>query len=123
MTLGSDTVTGGKGSGSAVVTAKSPLTVAANVVMGGVVVLTAGELADGPTFADDLTVNGGITVKSTTAAVLLQAGDDVILGAGSLVEASNPGQTILLAAGAGDLDSSAPLSARRGIPSAQRMWR
>jgi len=60
-----NTVTGGSGGGIANVTAKSPITVAANVVMVGDVILTAGEIADGPTFADKLTVNAGIKVEST----------------------------------------------------------
>ena len=45
-----------EGAGHATVTAKSPLTVSADVVMGGDVLLTAGETADSPNFNDDLTV-------------------------------------------------------------------
>lgn len=94
-------VVGGSGAGHASVTATSPLTVAANVIMGGNVTLTAGEIADAPACADDLTVNAGVTVQSTGGDVNLRAGDDLILTAGSTIQAA---AAVRLIAGFGDLE-------------------
>lgn len=85
--------------------AHSPLTIAANVNSVGSVTLTAGEISDSPTFADDLTVNTGITVSST-ADVTLQAGDDIILQTGSVVSGVN----VSIVAGFGDLDNHGGLT-------------
>ncbi|HEY1379409.1 MAG TPA: VCBS repeat-containing protein [Gemmataceae bacterium] len=65
--------------GAVTVTAQSPLTVAADVTAAGTITLTAGETSDAPAFADDLTVNAGVTVRSTGGDVVLLAGDDVIV--------------------------------------------
>ena len=55
--------------------------------MGGTITLTATDIADFPVCADDVTVNGGVTVRSTGGDVVLQAGDDINLLAGSVVQA------------------------------------
>ncbi|QDU29791.1 Hemolysin, chromosomal [Anatilimnocola aggregata] len=68
-----------RGDGSAEIVALSPHIVAANVVMGGSVILTA---ADDVAAGDILTVNGGITVQSLTSTVTLNAGDGVTLNGG-----------------------------------------
>ena len=99
------TVTGGTGNGAATVTAASPLTVASDVVMGGDITLTASETNDPGTFADVLTVNAGVTVRSTGGNVTLQAGDDVVLNNGSIVQADTAGKTVTLTAAFGDLDN------------------
>lgn len=87
------------------ITAHSPLTIAADVNSAGSVTLTAGEISDAMVFADDLTVNAGVTVHSD-ADVTLQAGDDIILTAGSTVEGVN----VSIVAGFGDLDSHGGLT-------------
>ena len=89
-------------SGTITFTAASPLTVAANMTASGDITLTAGEISDSPTFADALTVNGGVTVRSTAGNVTLRAGDDVCLLAGSTVTAF---AAVNIIAGFGDLDS------------------
>ena len=101
VTAFGSTITGGTGGGHATITALSPLTVAANVTMAGDVLFTAGEIADDPIFADDLTVNSGVTVQSTTGNVTLRAGDSVHLPVGSTVNAA---LDLEIAAGYGDLD-------------------
>ena len=73
--------------------------------MGGDVTLTAGETNDPGIFADKLTVNAGVTVRSTGGNVTLQAGDDVVLNTGSLVQANTAGRTVTLTAANGDLDA------------------
>jgi hypothetical protein len=95
------TVNGGSGTGYATVTTLSPLTALSNVIMAGDVTLTAGETDDDPACADDLTINGGVTIQSTGGNVTLQAGDDIILGSGSTLSAA---ATVSLVAGFGDLD-------------------
>ena len=85
--------------------ALSPLTVAANVLATGAILLIADEIADAPVFADDLTVLAGVTVESTLSSVELQAGDDILTAAGSFVTAFT---TLTIRAGfdatEGDLD-------------------
>jgi hypothetical protein len=96
------TVTGVTGGGNAVITAAGSLAVEADVVMAGNVTLTAGESNDPPGFADDLTVNAGVTARSTGGNVTLNAGDDVNLQAGGTVK-SDTG-FVSISAGFGDLD-------------------
>lgn len=82
------------------------LTIAANIVQSGAISLSAGEstaMADG----DHLTVNSGITVQSTGGSVTLQAGDDVALGANSVIQANT---TVSIAAGNVDDDTFGALS-------------
>lgn len=64
--------------------AHSPLTVAGDVIGGGLVFLKAVESAGS---GDDLTVNAGATVRSTGGNVVAEAGDNLTLQATSLVEA------------------------------------
>lgn len=66
------------------VVAHSPLTVAADVIGGGLIFLHAGETVG---TGDDLKVETGVTVRSTNNNVDLEAGDDIYLEAGSLIEA------------------------------------
>lgn len=88
------------------VSAASPLVVATNTTSAGTLTLTAGEISDAPTFADDLTVNAGVTVSSTGGDVNLRAGDDVILQATSVVQAAG---SVFIIAGFGDLDGGGDL--------------
>ena len=82
-------------------TARSPLTVNADVVSPDAIELTAGETADAPGFADDLTISPGVRVESTGSTVSLLAGDDVILGAGAVVRSFGD---LVVTVGSGDLD-------------------
>ncbi|WP_197998939.1 LamG-like jellyroll fold domain-containing protein, partial [Gimesia aquarii] len=79
-----DGVNGVDAGGAVDVSAASPLTVAADVT-GASVTLTAGDSA-GP--GDDLTINAGVTVESTGANVVLNAGDDFLLALGGEVIAT-----------------------------------
>ncbi|MFO0813423.1 MAG: hypothetical protein U0796_09400 [Gemmatales bacterium] len=88
------------------VSASSPLTITVNTSSAGTLTLTAGEIADSPACADDLTVNPGVTVSSTAGDVVLRAGDDIITGAGSVVSAFG---SAILTAGFGDLDACGDL--------------
>jgi len=74
--------------GDADVSATGPITVAGLVVVDGDVVFTAEESADEPFCANDLTVASGVSVQSTGGSVALNAGDDIILEAGSMVIAA-----------------------------------
>ena len=60
------------------------MTIAANVVAAGAVVLTAAESAAA---GDDLTVNAGIRPSITGSSVTLNAGDNASVGAGALLSA------------------------------------
>ena len=71
------------GGGTTTFSAASPFTFAIDFTSAGTVTATATETNDPGTFADVLTVNAGITVQSTGGNVVLQAGDDVVLGAGA----------------------------------------
>ncbi|WP_425616202.1 beta strand repeat-containing protein [Anatilimnocola sp. NA78] len=62
--------------GATTVVNSSPLTIAANSISVGNVTYTATDDNDAPTLDDDLTINAGVTVQSTTANVFLNAGDD-----------------------------------------------
>ncbi|WP_425614988.1 autotransporter-associated beta strand repeat-containing protein [Anatilimnocola sp. NA78] len=65
--------------GATTVVNSSPLTIAANSISAGNVTFTATDDNDAPALDDDLTINGGVTVGSTTANVFLNAGDDAII--------------------------------------------
>ena len=84
------------------ISAASPLTIAVNTTTAGNTTYTAGEISDFPACADDLTVNPGVTVSVTAGNLVLQAGDDIVLGAGSTLTASG---SVSLVAGFGDLDA------------------
>lgn len=84
-------------------TAASPLTFAVNTISNGDLLATATEISDALVFADKLTVIAGVTVQSTGGNVTLQAGDDVVLNTGSVIQ-SNLGFVTLTAA-FGDLDA------------------
>ncbi|MDX1948077.1 MAG: autotransporter-associated beta strand repeat-containing protein, partial [Pirellulaceae bacterium] len=95
-----------EGDGNAEIVALSPLTVAANVVMGGSVVLTA---FDSAAAGDILTVNTGILVRSTGSTVTLNGGDGVSLVATSVIRGFS-GATI-------NVDNSAGPGANSGSSS------
>ncbi|WP_425619374.1 beta strand repeat-containing protein [Anatilimnocola sp. NA78] len=65
--------------GATTVVNSSPLTIAANSISVGNVTFTATDDNDAPLLDDDLTINGGVTVGSTTANVFLNAGDDALI--------------------------------------------
>ncbi|WP_425616767.1 autotransporter-associated beta strand repeat-containing protein [Anatilimnocola sp. NA78] len=65
--------------GATTIVNSSPLTIAANSISAGNVTFTATDDNDAPLLDDDLTINGGVTVQSTTANVFLNAGDDAII--------------------------------------------
>jgi hypothetical protein len=72
-------------------------TFAVNVTTTGTITATAGEIADFPVCAQNLTVNTGVTVRSTAGNVVLQAGDDIVLAAGSVVQSDNGSVTLTAA--------------------------
>jgi fibronectin-binding autotransporter adhesin len=107
----STTIIGGSGSGGATIQAASPLTVASDVIMGGAVNLTAGESATDD--VDNLTVNPGITVRSTGNSVTLNSGDNTTVHSAAIILAATTvtinidhadldatGETLSIAAGA-----------------------
>ncbi|WP_146393883.1 dockerin type I domain-containing protein [Allorhodopirellula solitaria] len=63
----------------------SPLTIDSDITAAGAIVLTA---ADTPGAGDDLTVNSGATIESTSSSVTLRAGDNVAISPGSTIQAS-----------------------------------
>ena len=77
-----------------------------NLTSFGTLTVTAGEISDHPLCADDLVVNPGVQITSTTGDVILRAGDDLFTSAGSVI--SSPGAVILYA-GFGDLDGCGEL--------------
>ncbi len=110
LTLGGiGAVAGITATGAITITTASPLTVDINTTTAGTLTLTAGETGDGGVFADDLTVNAGVTVRSTGADVVLNAGDDVVLG-GSVVALT----TVTIRAGSGDLDAGGSVADANG---------
>ncbi|MDX1944428.1 MAG: hypothetical protein SFU86_03405, partial [Pirellulaceae bacterium] len=70
--------------GAGFIRATSPLTIAANAITSGGMTYTAGDSAAA---GDDLTVNTGVTVQDTTAALTFNAGDNLTFTAGSTVQA------------------------------------
>src|SRR5262249_43073355 len=116
------TVTGGSGFGHASVKAQSPLTVASDIIMGGDVNLTTTAGAQPPPLPApdrDLTVNGGVTVRSTGGNVNFTSGDSILIQAGATVR-SDPALTgtVSLRAGAGDTDNDAVITANGTISAA-----
>ena len=103
------------------ITATSPLTFAVNTTTTGDTVYTAGEVADAGVFADDLTINAGVTVSVTAGNLTLQAGDEIVLNGTSVATASG---TITLNVGFNDLDGvggaviRGTIDAGSGVPAA-----
>src|SRR6185503_3719187 len=93
-------------SGDIVITASSALLVSENVTAPGAITLTASE-TDGAALADDLTINAGVTVRSTGNTVTLRAGDDVTWTATSAVRAAT---NATITAGFGDLDDAGSIN-------------
>lgn len=63
----------------------SPLTINSDVTAAGAIVLTASEtLSSG----DDLSVNSGATIESTSSSVTLRAGDNITISSDSTIQAS-----------------------------------
>ncbi|MDX1969360.1 MAG: hypothetical protein SFV23_19440, partial [Planctomycetaceae bacterium] len=104
---------GNFGGGSVIVSASSPITIAADVASVGSMTFTAGETDDAPNFEDDLTINSGVTVSVTgmDETLTLHAGDDVIVVGAA--EATNG--SLALVAGFNDLDDSGAISLNGGI--------
>ncbi|MCM8806144.1 MAG: filamentous hemagglutinin N-terminal domain-containing protein [Candidatus Omnitrophica bacterium] len=94
--------------GQVIISAASPLTVSSPIAGGAGVTLTAGEIADAGTWADDLTVNANIS--SANGSILLRAGDDITVAAGTIVQAQLLGQTMTLIAGYQDQDSGGAIT-------------
>ncbi|MCU0878232.1 MAG: Ig-like domain-containing protein, partial [Pirellulaceae bacterium] len=70
--------------GNGLIRAASPLTIAANAITSGGMTYTA---SDSAAAGDDLTVNAGVTVQDTTAALTMNGGDNVTFNTGSVVRA------------------------------------
>ncbi|MGE0755391.1 MAG: beta strand repeat-containing protein, partial [Pirellulaceae bacterium] len=70
--------------GNGEIRANSPLTIAANAITAGGMTYTA---ADGAAAGDNLTVNAGITVQDTTAALVMNGGDNITFDTASVVRA------------------------------------
>jgi hypothetical protein len=100
LTIGTVGATAGVEAAAVTISAGGALQVAAGVRGTAAVALSARESAAS---GEDLSVLAGVTVASDTASVLLQAGDNLQLAAGSLVQALSAGATITLAS----LDTSA----------------
>jgi len=94
--------------GTTTITTTSPLTFSVDTTSAGTLTATAGEINDPGVFADDLTVNDNVIVRSTGGDVILRAGDDINLMALSTVK-SDAG-AVTLQAGFGDLDGSGVLN-------------
>ncbi|HHU63567.1 MAG TPA: hypothetical protein GXZ32_05095, partial [Clostridiales bacterium] len=74
------------------VTAESPLMVMDNLRSTGDIVLTA---QDSSGLGDDITVRSGVSITSSSGAVTLRAGDDIVIHPGSTIRAA--GRVILFA--------------------------
>jgi len=86
LTIGGiSAVEGISGSGPAVVTTLSPLTVDEDVVFGSDITLTAKESSG---IADDLKLISGASITSAAGDVTLLAGDNILLEAGTVVSAA-----------------------------------
>src|SRR5205085_12270743 len=82
------------------------ITVSGNVTAQNALVLTAREVSDASTFAQDITINSGVTLKSNTSSVTLNAGDDVLISSTAVVDAN----TTLLVDTSSDLDGQSSLT-------------
>src|SRR5262249_14404555 len=86
-----------------------PLTVASDITMGGDINLTTTEGAEPPPLPapdDDLTVNSGVTVRSTGGNVTLTSGDSIIVQSGATVRSDLAiTGTVSLLAGVADTDN------------------
>ena len=90
--------------GMVVVVNNSPLTVASNVMAVGNITITASDTAVA-NMTDNLTVNAGVSVTSTTGSIALNAGDDLTLTATSVVSAAAGGVMINIDAPGSDPDN------------------
>ncbi len=88
------------------ISASTAITLAVNLTSFGTLTVTAGEISDHPLCADDLVVNPGVQVISTTGDVILRAGDDLFTSAGSVISSTG---AVILYAGYGDLDTCGEL--------------
>lgn len=88
------------GAGDIEIVATSPLTVSSHVFSGGRILLRAGESADP---GDDLLVESGVTVRAENGVVELEAGDNLTLEAGSVVESLT--ERVLIQGDVGNFDS------------------
>lgn len=85
--------------GATTITTSSPLIFGVNTTSAGTLTAVAGESVGA---GDDVTLNAGVTVRSTGGNTILRAGDDVVLLAGALAQ-SDIGD-VTLDAGFGDAD-------------------
>ena len=84
--------------GATTIVNSSPLTIAANVISAGAIVLTATDSAGA---GDNLIVNAGVTIQSTGSTVTLNAGDNATIPATSLLAAAG---TVTVNIDAGNAD-------------------
>ena len=85
-----------------------PLTFAVDTTSPGTISATASETVPPTPNVDNVTVNVGVTVKSTGGDVVFRAGDNVVLQSGSLVKSDTGNVT--LTAGFGDNDGEAAIA-------------
>tara|TARA_R110002072_G_scaffold243821_2_gene403150 strand:- start:147970 stop:171135 length:23166 start_codon:yes stop_codon:yes gene_type:complete len=97
------------GAGTTTLTASSPVTFAVNTSSGGNLTANATEDAGAAT-NDDVTVNAGVTVQSTAGDVTFNAGDDIVIAATGVVQATAAGGDVTLNAGVGDNDNQATMT-------------
>lgn len=94
-------LTSNNGGTTTTLTALSPVTFAVNDISVGSIVVNATET--GATDFDNITVNAGVTVQSTSGDVTFNAGDRIVLNNTSIVQ-SNTGN-VTLNSGVGDTDN------------------
>ncbi|HPM82318.1 MAG TPA: choice-of-anchor Q domain-containing protein, partial [Candidatus Anammoximicrobium sp.] len=88
--------------GGVTVTASSPVTYAVNTTAAGTITANATEAAGA---GDDVTVNAGVTVRSTGGDVVFNAGDNIVItGAPSVATVQSDTGNVTLNSGVGDTD-------------------
>ena len=92
------------GTGTTTISASSPVTFAVNTSSGGNLTANATEDA-GALATDDVTVNAGVTVQSTAGDVTFNAGDDIVITATGVVQATAANGDVTLNSGVGDNDN------------------
>ena len=92
------------GTGTATISASSPVTFAVNTSSGGNLTANATEDA-GALATDDVTVNAGVTVQSTAGDVTFNAGDDIVINGTATVQATAANGDVTLNSGVADNDN------------------
>jgi len=115
LTVGgvSDGAEGILATGSVILVASSPITVA-ETVQAASILMTASE--GGVDIDDNLIVQSGVTVRSTAGDVTLQAGDDLIIAEGATVEAAG---SVFLYGDYGNNDAEGSIIDLHGVIQAQ----